>query len=114
MPTIRDLVKLCPGCGKTVVWPFTQDFDPRAIKLVGGFVENGTMASDAEMAILRRIFPDIAFAAEVGVRISSAYDDQGRMWHEPCLVLQTVHAELLQITRLVSILQWAIDNRKFK
>jgi|SRR5882762_2519161 len=87
MPTIRDLVQQCPGCGTTVVWPFTQDFDLRRIKLAkDGLVVDGRMASDDEMAILRKMFPSIVYAIEIGVRVQTI-DDKGVLWHEPCYLL---------------------------
>ncbi len=87
MPTIRDLVKLCPGCGTTVVWPFTQDFDLRRIKLAkDGLVVDGRVASDDEMEILRKLIPSIAYAIEIGVRVQTI-DDKGVLWHEPCFLL---------------------------
>lgn len=129
MPTIRDLVKLCPGCGRSVVWPFTQSFDPAEIALTKqGKTEEGTPASPEEKDILSKQGLTTR-AREIGVRIPTIRIGPivgGVLWHEPCLILHRafVHDETEKLLntsvrksvmrQLINLLVKSINKGKFK
>lgn len=109
MPTIRDLVKKCPGCGSTVVYPFTQDFDINRIRL-----SDGSRATPEEFGILKSLMPMLHSAREIGVRIRTIISGNGDLWHEPCYILNGVRdgaygVDSKRAIRIVTILtQWVI------
>src|SRR6266446_7452160 len=102
MPTIRDLVKQCPGCGRTVVWPFTQDFDLRYIR-----VGEGRPASKDELAILKKHMPGLISAKELGVRIWTVKKGE-ELWHEPCWLMQDIVREHIAMEQIA---EWSERKR---
>src|SRR6266581_684294 len=91
--TLADFVQNCPGCKKSVVWPFTQDI-----------VGCGRAASKIEEKIMLKLFPLMPegfYLMEVGTRIpTTRVKDQ--LWHFPCYAFEQVRLFQVEMQKLVT------------
>ena len=100
--TLLDLVKKCPVCNRTVVWPTTQ--------MNKGF---GRPATDQEMKILEQAGFNLAWARELGTSVATV-KYSGQLLHEPCYFRAVVTPMLIkrEMTKAVTVLQRWIETRK--
>lgn len=94
MTTLRDLIGSCPGCGKVVVYPFTQDLEGA-----------GRQASETELRIMRGLSRSAnVFMREVGTRIPTVTKGK-ELWHKPCYDVNRFRLFQVEIEKIIKILQ---------
>jgi hypothetical protein len=133
MPTIRDLVKKCPGCGESAVYPFTQSFDLNSINFREGRAATSQETDLIQQALergtglqARELKNKDLHASEIGTRIKTLKIGSD-LWHEPCYLMKqlndqdkALHGAFLSswplkahVERITAILNQAIAEGKF-